>query len=401
MKKIFYIFLYISIVCFCFFRPLKVNAYLTSVTDSNKIIHKKEVDDRKYLLLCSYVHKSGHNASQKDILQRINIYYTNEGKWLVSWDNISMDIHGNNYYNDKLGTSGKVFSNTGNNVYIADNTKNALINEGKCPSLAWVDNSNLLGSNEICIGGKNYCKSRNNIGTKFVGKNTESKKNYDISDTLETWFTRNSPTISNCEELRNKKFDLKKQLETDILKNFLNISNTENVPSFFSGNSAYKKGMTNLDKKIESFKNKCDTEVKNDSSLNDKQKEDLLKKNQEGLNTALSQTKKVKEEIEDYQIKIALETGEINCKNIFNGRFGSLLKQILSLIRFAVPLLIIGLSVVDFIKIVATQRIEDLRKASIKFVQRLIIGAIIFLLPTLLDILLKLAEVEFGVCDLG
>ncbi len=103
-----------------------------------------------------------------------------------------------------------------------------------------------------------------------------------------------------------------------------------------------------------------------------------------------------KEEKED----LDLETNDIDCDNIFNGKFGTLLKQILSLIRFAVPILIIGLSVVDFIKALAAQDPNEIKKVTNKLGKRLIIGVLIFLLPTLLEVLLELAGIEFGVCDI-
>ncbi len=103
---------------------------------------------------------------------------------------------------------------------------------------------------------------------------------------------------------------------------------------------------------------------------------------------------------EEKKDELDLETNEIDCNNIFNGKFGTLLKKVLSLIRFAVPILIIGLSIVDFIKAMASQDQNELKKVINKLGKRLIIGVLIFLLPTLLDVLLGLAGIEFGVCDI-
>jgi hypothetical protein len=93
-------------------------------------------------------------------------------------------------------------------------------------------------------------------------------------------------------------------------------------------------------------------------------------------------------------------TTNVDCNTIFGGKFGELLKDILSLLRFAVPILIIGLSVVDFIKAVAAQDQNEIKKAANKFAKRLLIGVIIFLLPTLLDLILDLAGVEYGTCGI-
>lgn len=83
-----------------------------------------------------------------------------------------------------------------------------------------------------------------------------------------------------------------------------------------------------------------------------------------------------------------------------SGEFGRLLKQIFLLIKFAVPILILALSVIDFIKAIMAQNQDDIKKASNKLIRRLIIGTIIFLLPTLIDLLLYLAGIESSLCGL-
>lgn len=90
---------------------------------------------------------------------------------------------------------------------------------------------------------------------------------------------------------------------------------------------------------------------------------------------------------------------DINC-GIFNGEFRKFLEMILSVIRFAVPIIIIGLGIMDFIKATAAQDASEIKKASAKLVKRLIIGVIIFLLPTLIDLILDLAGIEYGTCNI-
>jgi hypothetical protein len=99
-------------------------------------------------------------------------------------------------------------------------------------------------------------------------------------------------------------------------------------------------------------------------------------------------------------IEIDVATDTTDCDGIFSGNFGSMLKQILALIRFAVPILIIGLSTVDFVKSAASQNQDEIKKAANKLVKRLIIGVVIFILPTLLEVILKLADIEYGTCGI-
>lgn len=95
------------------------------------------------------------------------------------------------------------------------------------------------------------------------------------------------------------------------------------------------------------------------------------------------------------------QTGELKCDGIFSGEFGRILKQILNIIKFIVPILIIGLSIVDFVKALAAQNQDEIKKSAQKMVKRLIIGIVIFVLPTILEFLLKQAGIEFGICTLG
>lgn len=92
------------------------------------------------------------------------------------------------------------------------------------------------------------------------------------------------------------------------------------------------------------------------------------------------------------------DTGDIDANMIFCGRFGEFLQKVLDIIRFAVPLIIIGLSVLDFIKVIASQKADDMKKATNKLVKRLIIGVAIFIVPTILEFLLSQFGMELGSC---
>ena len=49
------------------------------------------------------------------------------------------------------------------------------------------------------------------------------------------------------------------------------------------------------------------------------------------------------------------ETISVECNGIFDGEFGKILKEILDLVKFVVPVLIIGLSIIDYMKALAAQ----------------------------------------------
>lgn len=89
----------------------------------------------------------------------------------------------------------------------------------------------------------------------------------------------------------------------------------------------------------------------------------------------------------------------IDC-GIFSGEFEKFLKSALALIRFAVPLIIIGLGIVDFIKATAAQDDSLIKKAANTLVKRMVIGVIIFVLPTLLEFILAIADIPYGTCGI-
>ncbi len=95
------------------------------------------------------------------------------------------------------------------------------------------------------------------------------------------------------------------------------------------------------------------------------------------------------------------DIGKLQCSELTEGTFGSILKEILSFIRFIVPILILAMSIKDYVGAIASQDQSAIKKSSTLLVKRLILGVIIFVLPTLLDFVLKIAGVECGMSGLG
>lgn len=96
-----------------------------------------------------------------------------------------------------------------------------------------------------------------------------------------------------------------------------------------------------------------------------------------------------------------IESESISCESIFksNGEYNSLyyaLQDGFTVIKLAAPILVVVLSTIDYVKAIASHDAEGLKKANEKFVRRLIIGILIFLLPFILDFLFE----TFGIYDL-
>lgn len=96
-----------------------------------------------------------------------------------------------------------------------------------------------------------------------------------------------------------------------------------------------------------------------------------------------------------------IEEESINCESVFkkNGEYNSLyyaLQDAFTFIKFLAPVLVIVLSSMDYIKAITSHDAEGLKKANSKFIKRLVIGVLIFLLPYILDFLFE----AFGVYDI-
>ncbi len=105
---------------------------------------------------------------------------------------------------------------------------------------------------------------------------------------------------------------------------------------------------------------------------------------------------------EEYDPTIGFSTGKLECSGIFGGRFGAFLKKLYNLMKFAVPILIIALAIIDFLKATASQDQAEIKKAANKLVKRLVIGTLIFVIPTILEFILGVAlGIEDGLCGIG
>lgn len=80
------------------------------------------------------------------------------------------------------------------------------------------------------------------------------------------------------------------------------------------------------------------------------------------------------------------------------GYFAYYLDMTFRFIKFAAPVILIVMSVIDYIKVVASSDADELKKVNKKTVTRIIFTLLIFLLPILISVLLRLLGLQ-GSCD--
>lgn len=104
----------------------------------------------------------------------------------------------------------------------------------------------------------------------------------------------------------------------------------------------------------------------------------------------------VLEQIDEIQNKIdAVEKVEQEEKPVVtNGETIKLVKQIYDIIKILIPVLIIILSIIDFLKVILISDDKNYKSAWDKFIKRLIIGVIFFLIPLLVSFLLDISGID-------
>ncbi len=94
------------------------------------------------------------------------------------------------------------------------------------------------------------------------------------------------------------------------------------------------------------------------------------------------------------------DIGDICNANPDGGYCGSLgnkivnwIFRIVRIVRYAVPVLLILLSILDYIKALAADSEDEMKKVTSRFVHRLIAAALIFIIPFILDFILRIFDI--------
>jgi hypothetical protein len=81
-----------------------------------------------------------------------------------------------------------------------------------------------------------------------------------------------------------------------------------------------------------------------------------------------------------------------DCELLFDEGLKSFLKDILMYPKIIVPILVILLGTLDFAKAVISSKEDEMKKAQTTFIKRLLLGIVIFFVPTIIDIIMYLAN---------
>ena len=88
---------------------------------------------------------------------------------------------------------------------------------------------------------------------------------------------------------------------------------------------------------------------------------------------------------------------DLECKYLFGDdtATGKYMRDIYNIIKFLVPILLLGLSIKDYATAIINQNQDGVKKATKSFIKRLIVAVIILVMPTIINFILEdLLEIE-------
>lgn len=93
--------------------------------------------------------------------------------------------------------------------------------------------------------------------------------------------------------------------------------------------------------------------------------------------------------------------GSVDCNEIFGSRndpnsIAYLVNEILLYPKYIVPILLVLYGTIDFFKAVTAGKEDEMKKAQMTFVKRLIVGVGIFLVPLFINFIMWLADIAWS-----
>lgn len=78
---------------------------------------------------------------------------------------------------------------------------------------------------------------------------------------------------------------------------------------------------------------------------------------------------------------------------IFGDTLVDLIREVYGYFKWIIPILIVILSMLDFVKVVGTGKDDDFKKAQNNLIKRIIVGVVFFLIPTLISMIINLSGI--------
>ena len=101
----------------------------------------------------------------------------------------------------------------------------------------------------------------------------------------------------------------------------------------------------------------------------------------------------------------SLDPTPTTCEGLISDNLRELINKIMTYIRIAVPILLVGLIIVDFATAIFAESDDKMKKAQSKVIKRIIIAIVIFFVPTLINLLFNIVndvwvDAHYEICGL-
>ena len=322
------------------------------------------INEKKCLEICSY----SNIINDEDPTYYIYIVYNYKKKSMqAQW----VDRFARAGYNTNIpdptnyGMSAAKIRGHGKKPFIQAESYEKLIYKGICPANGYVDGS--------------YC-TVDDPGGAFDTFGGSTKIEYTLEQQLTNYFQRNVFFEMNYKEYANaSEKDFENSVTTAFEKNFLSGNK---MPSFIQKNSAWKNGIknANLERARDEFKRQVDA----DKTLSDKEKDDYKSKIDSNYSKSQSGFNKA---IDDLSLEVADNSSFKSCQDILGANVYKILQKFFKMIYVIVPFLVLVLGMLDLGKAVLSSKEDEMRSARKRFTKRIAMGLLVFIVPTIINIL--------------
>ena len=389
----------------------------TNVKASYTTTRDKCIDEGTCLVICNYTNVEKTSSSVEGsiysgkydayILRRyVTIYYDlkNEQFGVGFWSGGSATGKGARLKTDP--DFSKVFSTNGTNVFIQSRGEPQTFT---CPQNGYFDMNDWFGGNEVCFDNDgSWCANQSNSHATF-GTATSSfldeTRDMTFEDEVNTYFSTGSLGDITIDDFISGKYKdgndvLEKIVKTDFKTHFLH---GYNLPDFIKNSNAYKNGlekiMNNYNEMVKKWQTELDEKKENGTITEEEYNE--ITKNIAEMGTEIEENgQEALDNIDviDNQEDLGIVDVDFCSQYDENGNPNhtllvfQVIGYIIVIIKILVPIILIILGSIDLGKASISQDEKALKDAVTKFCKRILIGLIIFFIPTILDFFLSLVS---------
>lgn len=399
MKKLFHLFTYLLVFVFAFF-----------ITDNVKAMdyaYNSCLYDDSCILLCNYLDTSV-------FYRYITIYYHFDGTWSVSYSN-GYEKGDSSFYGSTKGPDvfSSVFSTSGDfNVFW---TTGVSATNFTCPNYGYFD-AQLFP--ELCFdddGDACYQKSDKIYlitPTTLFGKANSGyydgsvrKVGRDFEDELSYYFENWSVGDITVQDLIDGKYktasDVVDKLETDFNTNFMRGND---IPLFMANTKAYTEAKKTVKAKFREKKAEWEAQVEQ-AQENDQITEEEAQEIIDNLETIDGNLEQTVGDLFNKIVETTVANGSASCTSLLGDPtdkdyLAYWIQWCLDLIKYAAILALLGFSTMDFFKAFVGDDKDAYKKAFVTTVKRFIFAVLIFFLPVIVEVIMKLFG-AYGTCGIG